>query len=543
VADPAKKPVDIKQIIRDEYKKCVLDPVYFIKKYCYIQHPIRGRILFGLYPYQEEAISDFEEHQFNIVLKGRQIGISTAVACYALWLMLFHRDKNILVIATKQETAKNLITKVRFAYDNLPVWLQIPCIENNKLGQKYKNGSTIKASTASDDAGRSEALSLLILDEAAFIRNAKDIWVAALPTLSTGGKAVLISTPNGVGNFFHKTYVTAVEGREVEGVEGGNTMLFNPIKLDWRVHPERDQAWRDRMGAVQGEREARQEYDAEFIGSGNTVIDEFQIEKYQLTHGKVKPLYQMGQGGDVWVWENPDYTRKYVVAADVARGDGSDFSTFQVIDVESVTQVAEYKGKITTTEFAHLLIEIATKYNDAVLVIERENVGWAVIQTVIDREYKNLFYMSKDRKVIEVGRNLSNRVSAEEKKLVPGFGTTISTRPLIISKLDTYMRDEEVIIHSSRLLTELTTFIWENGKAQAMEGFNDDLTMAMAIGLWVRDTALRLHQEGMDVTRSALNNIKRVGYDGVYMPNHIQYDPYKVPGGGDGNEEDIRWLF
>lgn len=533
--------VDLKQLIREEYKKCAINPQYFIRKHCYIQHPIRGRVLFDLYKYQDDAINDFIEHDYNIILKGRQIGISTVVACLSLWLMLFHKDKNILVIATKQDTAKNLITKVRYAYDHLPVWLQVECTENNKLSLRFKNGSTIKASTAAGDSGRSEALSLLILDEAAFIKNAEEIWVAALPTLSTGGKAILISTPNGVGNFFHRTYVKAEQGLTEK--KGEEDVRFHPIKLDWRVHPERNQAWRDKMGQIQGEREARQEFDAEFIGSGNTVIDADLIEWYAQTTQQ-EPIYKMGMDGNVWVWENPDYTRQYIVVADVARGDGADYSTFHVLDIETVRQVAEYRGQLGTTDFGHLLVEIATKYNDALLVVERENVGWAVLQTIIDRGYKNLFYMSKDHKVVETERTLSNRYYGEENKMLPGFGTTSKTRPLIISKLDTYMREKAVEIRSKRLIEELRVFIWENHKAQAMEGYNDDLVMAMCIGLWIRDVALRIQQQGVDQTKFALDNITRTSYEGMYTNNPLMYDPYKMPGGnGLGEAEDLRWLL
>ncbi len=167
---------------------------------------------------------NFENHDYNIVLKGRQIGISTLVAGYALWLMLFHKDKNILVIATKQETAKNLVTKVKFMHQNLPVWLRGNIITDNKLSLQFSNGSQIKAVASSPDAGRSEALSLLILDEAAFIDAADVIWTAASSTLSTGGKAILLSTPNGVGNFFQsnetKLLLTLPTGSRIEFKSG-----------------------------------------------------------------------------------------------------------------------------------------------------------------------------------------------------------------------------------------------------------------------------------------------------------------------------------
>ena len=156
---------NLKEIIKAEYRKCAVSPAYFLSKYSYIQHPTRGRMLFDLYHYQKDALKDFDGHDYNIVLKGRQIGISTLVAGYSLWLLLFHRDKNVLVIATKQETAKNLVTKVRFMHSNLPVWLRGEVTTDNKLSLQFANGSQIKAVASSKDAGRSEALSLLILDE------------------------------------------------------------------------------------------------------------------------------------------------------------------------------------------------------------------------------------------------------------------------------------------------------------------------------------------------------------------------------------------
>jgi len=174
----------LKDLIKEEYIKCAKDPVYFFKKYCYIQHPSRGKILFNLYDFQEDLMHEVEKNRFNVILKSRQLGISTLSAGYSLWLMLFHEDKNVLVIATKQEVAKNLVTKVRFMHQNLPSWLKGQTEEDNKLSLRLKNGSQIKATSAAGDAGRSEALSMLIIDEAAFIDNIEDIWTSAQSTLS-----------------------------------------------------------------------------------------------------------------------------------------------------------------------------------------------------------------------------------------------------------------------------------------------------------------------------------------------------------------------
>jgi len=533
--------IDVKAAIREEYKRCAQSPQYFIRKYCHIQHPIRGRILFDLYDYQEKAITDFEDNQFNVVLKGRQIGISTAVACYALWLMLFYKDKNILVIATKQDTAKNLITKVRYAFENLPIWLKVECTEKNKLSMRFRNGSQIKASTAAGDSGRSEALSLLILDEAAFIKNAEEIWTAALPTLSTGGKGVLISTPNGVGNFFHKTWANAITHQSDTELSDGRDALFNPIKLDWKVVPGRTQEWRDSMTRHMGEREARQEYDAEFIGSGNTVVDAELIEHYATL--TTQPAYKRGLDGNIWVWESPNPSKAYVIVADVARGDGLDKSAFHVLDVESCRQVAEYKGKVNTNDFADMLVAIGTEYMDALLVVENANHGWAVLQRIIDRGYRNLFYMTEDLRVVDDTKPQSNKLYAKEKKSVAGFTTSSRTRPLIISKLTTYMLDHAVQIMSMRTIEELRVFIWDNGKAQAMEGYNDDLVMSLSIGLWVRDTALQLHAQGIQLSKLALDKFHRTGGEPIYTPLRQTEDPYRIPGVMPGQFEDIRWLL
>ena len=246
---------NLKQAIKKEYVKCVQDSSYFINKFCVIQHPQRGKIKFELYPFQEEVLKIYQEESYNVILKSRQLGISTLTAAYSLWMMLFQNDKNVLCIATAKDTAKNLVTKVRIMYDNLPSWLKTQIIENNKLSLTFKNGSQIKAIASNESAGRSEALSLLILDEAAFIERIDVIWTAAQQTLATGGDCLAISTPNGVGNWFHKTWVDATDGLN----------KFNTVKLHWSEHPERDKNWRNEQNTILGPTKAAQEFDADFL--------------------------------------------------------------------------------------------------------------------------------------------------------------------------------------------------------------------------------------------------------------------------------------
>jgi len=327
---------NLRQVIQQEYVKCAQDPVHFMKKYCFIQHPQQGRILFHLYPFQEKVLQLWKENPYSVILKSRQLGISTLSAGYSLWLMLFHKDKNVLCIATKQETAKNMVTKVRFMFDNLPSWLKIDTVENNRLSLRLSNGSQIKAVAASSDAGRSEAVSLLLIDEAAFIENIDHIWASAQQTLATGGGAIVLSTPYGTGNWFHRTWVSA------ESAEND----FLPIKLPWYVHPDRDQAWRDRQNELLGDpRMAAQECDCDFASSGDVVFYGEYIEFYEQTYIK-DPLEKRGADQNLWIWQPADYSRNYLVVADVARGDGKDYSAFHVIDIETNTQVAEYRGQI-----------------------------------------------------------------------------------------------------------------------------------------------------------------------------------------------------
>jgi hypothetical protein len=521
----------LKDIIAEEYKKCAVDPIHFMKKYCMIQHPVRGKIPFQLFPFQEKTLTQFKDNRFNVVLKSRQTGISTLCAGFSLWKMIFNSDFNVLVIATKQEVAKNLVTKVRVMHDLLPTWLKGGSMEDNKLSLRLSNGSQIKAIASSPDAGRSEALSLLIFDEAAFIDDIDEIWVSAQSTLSTGGSCIALSTPNGVGNWFHQTWIGAEESRNP----------FNTIRLHWTVHPERDQKWRDEQEKLLGVKKAAQECDCDFVSSGETVIEPELLMFYKETYIQ-DPIEKGGFDGNLWKWEHPDYQKSYMVVADVARGDGADYSTCHVIDIVNSTQVAEYKGKVDTKDFGNFLVALSTEYNDALLVVENANIGWATIQQVIDRGYKNLFYMSKDLKYIDIQHQMTNKYRSEERGLVAGFSTTSKTRPLIISKLTDYFREKSVIVRSSRLIDELFTFIYMNGRAEAMKGYNDDLTMAFSIGLWVRDTALRLRQEGIDLTKNAVSGITSNAYQGVYGGGFSDSEnPWKMRA-GDEFEDLSQWL-
>jgi len=528
---------NLREIIKSEYKKCIEDPIYFMKKYVKIQHPIRGTVNFDLYPFQEKALTDLVENDLNIILKSRQMGISTLVAAYSLWLMIFHTDKNILCISITQETAKEIVTRVRFANENLPSWLKIPEAEDNRLSLKLTNGSAIKAVSSAGTAGRSAALSLLIIDEAAFIDGIEEIWLSAQYTLSTGGRAIVLSTPNGVGNFFHKTWVAAESGEN----------KFNTIRLPWHLHPERDQAWRDKQTELSGVKGAAQECDCDFSTSGNQVVSVDILEFYKQTYIK-DPIERRGNNQDYWIWDYPNYSKNYILVADCARGDGGDYSAFHVIDIENMEQVAEYKGQLTTKDYGNMLVSVATEYNNALLIVENNNVGWATLQQIIDRDYPNTFYSSTDLTIVDVERSYTNKLNSAEKKMVPGFTTTSKNRPLIISKLESFFREKSIIIKSIRLYEELNVFIWNGPKAEAMKGYNDDLVMSLSIGLWVRDTALRLRNDQMNVNKMLLSKINKVSSPVVINQNYNVLNQTNPHNGwefsiSDGKKEDLKWLL
>lgn len=474
-----------KSQMKEEIRKCGRDPVYFIKNYCKIQHPLKGLIPFHLYDFQADLLHEFNDYQFNIILKARQLGISTITAAYIVWMMLFRREKNVLVVATKFGTAANLVKKVKKMFKHVPGWLKIADIEvNNETAFTLTNGSQIKASTTSSDAGRSEALSLLVIDEAAFVEGLDEMWMAIGPTLALGGRCIALSTPNGVGNWFHKNYVDAVDKKND----------FHPIKLMWDVHPDRDDEWFVEQKRKYSPRELAQEFECNFNMSGDTVIDPKIIQKMKTL--VKEPEFRSGWDRNYWIWENPQPGHSYLITADVARGDGADYSTFYVFKLETMELVAEYQGKPKPEAFAEMLFNVGMEYGKAMIAPENNTYGYSVCEKLAEMEYPNLYYSIKSSH-----EYIAPNEAMYRSGTIPGFSTTPKTRPIIIAKLEEFLRNELVMSYSSRLVHELERFVWtESGKPEAMKGSNDDLIMALAIGCWIRDTAL--HKSARDVAYS-----------------------------------------
>ena len=453
-----------------EIIKCGKDPVYFMNKYLKIQHPIKGLIPFNTFDFQDECVKDFNEHRFNIVLKSRQLGLSTLAAAYSVWQAIFYKEKNILIIATKLAVAQNFIRKVKTYIKSMPNWLLVPVITaNNKQQVEFSNGSQIKAVPTSEDAGRSEALSLLIVDEAAFVRNFDELWMGLYPTLSTGGRAIILSTPNGVGGQYHELY-TKAERKENK---------FNPIKLMWDVHPERGDEWFEKETKNMSKKQISQELLCDFASSGDTFLSQDVLEKLRIV--TKSPIEKSGPEMNVWYWEYPVEGNNYVASADVSRGDSGDYSTFHIINVKDMTVAVEFKGKIPPDNFASLLYDIARRFNKALICPENNAYGYTVLSKLGDLGYDNIYFSSEREKYKFLYGEENNIGKA-------GFNTNKDSREKILANFEESLRNGRIKTKSTRLVSELKTFVWNGKKVGAMKGYNDDLIMSLAIGCWLSDS-------------------------------------------------------
>lgn len=468
---PASKPAQVEEIIR-----CGKDPVYFTNRYLKISHAERGLIQFKTYPFQDDCMRNFAQHRFNIVLKSRQLGLSTITAAFSLWRALFYKEKNILIIATKMATASNFVRKVRTMLESVPKWLIVPDITSySKTAIEFSNGSVIKAIPTSEDAGRSEALSLLIIDEAAFIRNFDELWNGLYPTVSTGGSAIVLSTPNGIGNQYHKLWLDA-ENKISD---------FNPIKLMWNVHPEHDTAWFEKESRQMTRKQVAQELLCDFASSGDTFLTPEDFEK--LKTGIRNPLETWGPDRGVWIWKYPMPDHKYVLSADIARGDAADYSTVQVFDTTVSEQVCEFQGKVPPDQFGILINEIGLRYNKALVCPENNTFGFSTITKLKELGYPNIYINDK---------KYSYSYDIPVSKM--GFSTQGGSRSSSLTKLEEYLRTGAVKVFSSRLADELKTFTWQGDTPRAQRGFHDDLVMAAAIGCTLFEPSHAVVKSGVD---------------------------------------------
>lgn len=481
-------PPGMTRVELDNFVKCTNDP-FFFANFVYIIHPVQGKLPFILYPYQKRVLYYFLKSRFNIVLKFRQAGLTELISMYCLWLALFHVNKNIQIISIKDRVAKKVLRRIKYMYKNLPWYLKVPIV-NGRAGDigtaselEFSNGSLITSIPTTEEAGRSEAVSLLVIDEAAIVRWATQIWAAAFPTLSTGGSAILNSTPYGVGNLFHKTWVDAVAK--------GNG--FNPIRLYWRMHPERDEDWYKTMSEALGPRRTAQEIDGDFLTSGNSVFDLMDIKAIEDSISEVEP-YEVALNGSLIRMFAKGKGKRNTIAADVSSGRSRDYSAFSNMDT-SGKEYSFFKGKLPVTRFAEVLMKEGRKYNDALLAPESNDIGLAVTSKIQEHGYPNLYYTTRFLK--EKG------TSKPKVEKIPGWYTTSKNRPIIIEELEDAIRNDHIETYDHFFVNEAYTFIYdesnkpvamgkESGKAEEdildedSGKYTDDSILAKAINNHIR---------------------------------------------------------
>jgi hypothetical protein len=449
-------------------------------------------------------------------------------------------------------------------------------IVENKTSIELSNGSVAKALASKEDAGHSEAVSFFIVDEASRIPNLDELWKGIYHTVQTGGRIAMISTPNGVGGLFHQVYDDAVNG----------TNDFHPTKLMWWKHPEhiRDKqgnvdltedpyrigfktsSWfrEETKGGNLSPRQIAEQYECNFNSSGHTVIRAEDIER--LAAEVLDPIEMKYLDRHWHVWNRLIRDEKYFITADVARGDGRDYSAAHVWRASSdfLEQVSEYYGKITVDSFSDVLCQMGKEYGNALLVIENNSLGLAVLEHVRLNGYSNVYFSRRGD--MKPGEAVNMQWGSLDPELIPGFTTSPQRRALMIAKLEEYIRNRALVIKSKRLLEEIRTFVWMddkrgvNAKAGASSGRHDDLFIAASIGAWICDTfisptgvGLELHRQMLDaisMTRNVNTQIAGASKDprfapqrtiGVFLPiDQSQQMQVKLP---NGQVADFSWVI
>ena len=502
-----------------EIKKCASDFIYFCKTYVQIVHPKRGAIPFKLFPYQERVYKEFEANQFCIVKKFRQAGLTTLASIWCLWLAMFKFNQKIMLLSISDREAVAVGNDVSNIIDNLPDWLKPDLKTNSKHEKEFADTESVMW-FYTPSAARSKSLSVLIVDEAAFIKDMDVRWAAMYPTLSMGGKAILISTVNGTGNLFHSLYINAQDKKN----------NFKVIDLHYTEHPQYvDEKWQISTRMNIGEKRWQQEYEGNFFGSGDTFIDIKTIASFQeKCIGPTSKLFpewdntnidEMSQEevanknyirGAMWVWSQPKIGKEYVISADCGEGQGGDFSTFQVLDTLTREQVAEfYSNTIKPYQFAQVLHQTGIFYNTALVVVESNGPGAATLSRLQHNlHYENLYY------------------TLEGNKEKAGLMSNSKTRPLFVETLQTCLYNDLVKIKSFRLTRELNTYIFNRSKnrPEAARNAHDDLISSLMFGLYVidlqerylpiRDT-ITTDNISSSLSGKSLNDIQNSLIDGV----------------------------
>jgi len=457
----------------EEYIRCRDDIIYFLENHAKIVHVDEGLIPFSLYPFQKDLINTITDNRNVIVKTGRQVGKSTTTLGWLLHYVLFNQSKTVGILANKAATARELLSRIQIAYQHLPKFLQQGLKEWNKGSLELENGSKIIASSTSSSAIRGFSFSCILLDEFAHVqRHIADEFIRSVyPTISSGKetKVIIVSTPNGF-NMFYKYWNDAENGKND----------FTPFKVHWSNVPDRDQKWKKKIESTIGTDAFRQEYEAEFLGSSNTLISYEKLQELSYND----PLHRKS---DVDIFKEVESSHLYVITVDVARGQGIDYSAFTVFDITEIPYkiVAKYRSNLVAPlVFPNIINIIGKKYNDAYILIEVNDIGSQVSDVLHhDLEYENLFSTAWYGRH---GQQLSGFVSGKRDSQF-GVRTTKSMKKIGCSNLKALIEDDKLLIPDYDIISELTTFVSSADSFSAEEGANDDLVMTLVLFAWLVD--------------------------------------------------------
>ena len=456
-----------------ELALCTQDPKHFMKEHCFIQHPTQGRMKFSLYDFQEDLVDTYHNNRYSISMLARQTGKSTCAAGYLLWYAMFNPDQTILIAAHKYSGASEIMQRIRFAYETLPDFIRAGVTAYNKGSLEFDNGSRIVAQSTTENTGRGLSISLAYLDEFAFVRPniAKEFWTSLSPTLATGGKCIITSTPNMDDDQFAQIWRDANKNQDEHGMET-NTGIngFAHYLATWEVHPDRDQEWADVEQGKIGEERFRREHKCEFIAFDETLIDSIKLSNMEARD----PYAISGQVR----WYTPVAKGKlYMIGLDPSLGTGGDNSAIQVYSMPGMKQVAEWMHNRTTVQGQiKILREIAQfieseTNGDCEIYYSMENntLGEAALVVVEETGEENF-----------PGTFLSEtRSHGNAKRYRRGFTTTHKAKINACAKLKYWVETEKLEIASKPLLRELKTFIARGNSYAAKDGEHDDLVMSL----------------------------------------------------------------
>ena len=453
-----------------EFKKCMENPLHFIQNYIKIVSLDHGLVPFDMFQFQKEMVDTIHNNRFTICKLPRQSGKSTTLVSYILHYVVFNANMNVAILANKASTARDILSRLQLAYENLPKWLQQGVMSWNKGSLELENGSRVVASSTSSSAVRGGSYNMIFLDEFAFVPNnvAEDFFSSVYPTISSGKstKVIIVSTPNGM-NLYYKLWTDAENKRN----------SYNIIDVHWSEVPGRDEKWKQETIANTSEEQFKREFECEFLGSTNTLVAPHKIKSMSY----VEPLTK---NAGLSIYKQKVNGHQYVLVADVARGIQNDYSAFVVFDVTQIpyTIVATYRNnEIKPLLFPNIIKQVATNYNLAHILVEINDIGDQVANALqFDLEYENMIMSSMRGRA---GQMVGAGFSGGRSQL--GVRTTKAVKKMGCSNLKQIVETDKLIIQDYNLINEFSTFSLRGQSYEAEEGHTDDLIMCCVLFSWL----------------------------------------------------------